>query len=520
MVSITNTKVLTKLMLGFAALIVLLTALGAVSLWRIKAVNSYVIELKDNRLPAIATSKDMLAALRAVRLSEYRMAISATPDEMRIYDAHIDETIRDYRTAEARYSGLQIGVRQKAILAHLLSLFPQYLELDAALRVKIKNGKTEDALEQMRVQGLDLRNAMEKDFRTIADINFEDAAKAGERANNAYTAAIWFVVAFVLTSVLLALAIAFVIGRDITGQLGGEPRKAKQLVAKIARGDLDLHIQLKSGDDYSLLASLATMKEHLATIVRGIKDSSESISVAADEIAQGNTDLSQRTEEQASSLQQTAASMEQLTAMVKNTAEHAQLATELAVATSTAAQQGGGVVRDVIKTMSDISESSGKVAEIIGVIEGIAFQTNILALNAAVEAARAGEQGRGFAVVAGEVRTLAQRSAAAAREIKDLIVESTHRVSDGSRLVGIAGETIDGVVASVKKMNDFVTDISAASREQSVGIEQVNQAVTQMDEVTQQNAALVEQAAAAACSMSDQALKLREAVAIFKVATT
>jgi methyl-accepting chemotaxis protein len=280
---------------------------------------------------------------------------------------------------------------------------------------------------------------------------------------------------------------------------------------------LTVNISLKAGDDSSLLASLETMKERLDAIVKGIKDSSESIGMAADEIAQGNTDLSQRTEEQASSLQQTAASMEQLTAMVRNTAEHAEQATQLALATSAVAEQGGRAARDVVQTMSTISDSSDKMAEIISVIEGIAFQTNILALNAAVEAARAGEQGRGFAVVASEVRSLAQRSAAAAHEIRDLIAESTSRVKDGSRLVEIAGQTIEQVVTSVKKMNELVIDISAASREQSVGIEQINQAVSQMDDVTQQNAALVEQAAAAACSMSDQALRLREAVAIFKV---
>jgi methyl-accepting chemotaxis protein len=520
METMVNTKVITKLMLGFAALIVLLTALGGISLWRIKMVNSYVAELKDTRLPAIATSKDMVSALRSMRLSEYRMAISKTPDEVRTFEARIEQCIQDYRAAEALYSRLKIGPRQKAIFAHLQILFPQYIEADAALRAQIKDGKSADALERMRTQGLDLRNAMEKDLRSISDINFGDTVETGERANSAYTSTIWFVAAFVSASVLLGMGIAVAFGRDITGQLGGEPRTAMQLVGKIAQGDLTVQIHLKTGDDSSLLAYLATMKERLGTIVRGIKESSESIGMAADEIAQGNTDLSQRTEEQASSLQQTAASMEQLTAMVRNTAEHAEQATELALATSAVAEQGGRAARDVVQTMSTISDSSDKMAEIISVIEGIAFQTNILALNAAVEAARAGEQGRGFAVVASEVRTLAQRSAAAAREIRDLIAESTSRVKDGSRLVEIAGQTIEQVVTSVKKMNELVIDISAASREQSLGIEQINQAVSQMDDVTQQNAALVEQAAAAACSMSDQALRLREAVTIFKVTSS
>lgn len=259
------------------------------------------------------------------------------------------------------------------------------------------------------------------------------------------------------------------------------------------------------------------MKDQLTAIVQGIKRSSESIALAAGEIAQGNTDLSQRTEEQAASLEETASSMQQLTATVRQNADNAHQATVLAATASGIAQRGGEVVGHVVETMQGISASSNKVAEIIDVIEGIAFQTNILALNAAVEAARAGEQGRGFAVVAGEVRALAQRSATAAKEIKDLIGESVARVDAGSRLVGEAGNTISDVVESVKRVTDIMNEISSASEEQSTGIEQVNQAVTQMEQVTQQNAALVEEASAAAQSMARQAQSLREAVAVFKV---
>jgi methyl-accepting chemotaxis protein len=286
----------------------------------------------------------------------------------------------------------------------------------------------------------------------------------------------------------------------------------------LARGDLSVKIDVLRQDEVGTVAeSLNRAITQLATIVGGVKQSSESISSATQQLAAGNTDLSQRTEEQAASLEETASSMEELTATVRQNAENAQQATTLATTASGIAQRGGEVVGRVVDTMHGISDSSSKVGEIITVIEGIAFQTNILALNAAVEAARAGEQGRGFAVVASEVRTLAQRSASAAKEIKALIDESVDRVQAGSKLVEEAGVTIGEVVQSVKRVTDIMGEISSASHEQRTGIEQVNQAVSQMDLVTQQNAALVEEASAAAHSMAEQAQALRETVAVFKV---
>jgi methyl-accepting chemotaxis protein len=276
-------------------------------------------------------------------------------------------------------------------------------------------------------------------------------------------------------------------------------------------------VQLKRGDSASLMFCLDAMRTQLTTVIRGIKHSSESISVAAAEIAQGNLDLSQRTEKQAASLQGTASSMEQLTATVQQNADNAKQSVTLANSASTNAKAGGDEVQRIVATMHGISESSSKVSQIIGVIEGIAFQTNILALNAAVEAARAGEEGRGFAVVASEVRALAQRSSTAAKEIKNLIGESASRVETGSRLVKHAGETIAEVVLSVKRVTDIMSEVSSASNEQSTGIAQVNEALNRMDEVTQQNAALVEQAAAAAQSMAHQAQALMDAVSVFKV---
>ncbi|OTP66618.1 Methyl-accepting chemotaxis protein I (serine chemoreceptor protein) [Caballeronia sordidicola] len=348
-------------------------------------------------------------------------------------------------------------------------------------------------------------------------MNVAEANKEGLDSRNAFSRAVALVIGGTVAATLTSLTLALLIARGLTRQLGGEPGDAAAMAREIAAGNLLAPITLRAGDDRSLLFSLAAMKEQLTTIVRGIKTSSESISVAASEIAQGNTDLSQRTEEQAASLEETAASMEELTTTVRLNADNAKQAAALAGSASLTAQRGGEVVARVVDTMQGISDSSSKVADIIGVIEGIAFQTNILALNAAVEAARAGEQGRGFAVVASEVRTLAQRSATAAKEIGALIGESVQRVDAGSTLVSEAGTTIAEIVTSVQKVTDIVGEISSASAEQSVGIEQVNQAVSQMDEVTQQNAALVEQASAAAQSMADQSNSLRQAVSIFNV---
>jgi methyl-accepting chemotaxis protein len=355
--------------------------------------------------------------------------------------------------------------------------------------------------------------------RLVELASFEDELnnQAGDDAAAAYKtirAVTWSVVAL---SLIMGVLAAIAIARSILKQLGGEPAQAQEMARQIAAGNLTIAMHVAKGDDSSLMASLEGMRCQLSIVVADIKASAESISVAAGEIAQGNVDLSQRTEEQAASLEETAASMEELTSTVRQNTDNARQGSTLADSASETAASGGEVVQRVVVTMQDISASSSKVAEIITVIEGIAFQTNILALNAAVEAARAGEQGRGFAVVAGEVRTLAQRSASAAKEIKELISASVGHVSAGSALVNDAGQTMDEVVRSVKRVTDIMGEIASASSEQSTGIEQVNVAVSQMDEVTQQNAALVEQATAAAQAMSDQAQSLRASVAIFRV---
>ena len=316
---------------------------------------------------------------------------------------------------------------------------------------------------------------------------------------------------------ILLSAIVLVIIRSIERSIGGEPDYAKTIATEIAAGNLTSVISLKSGDKSSMLHSMRAMQEQLAATVQAIQQATGTISNASSEIAAGNLDLSSRTEEQASSLGETASSMAQLTVTVKQNADNAQQANVLAASASEVAVRGGAVVAQVVGTMESITASSKKIVDIIGVIDGIAFQTNILALNAAVEAARAGEQGRGFAVVASEVRNLAQRSAAAAKEIKSLINCSVVTVEAGTALVATAGTTMAEIVASVKRVTDIMGEITAASREQGSGIEEINHAVSQMDQVTQQNAALVEEAAAAAESMLTQARGLNDIVSVFKL---
>ncbi|UXH80263.1 methyl-accepting chemotaxis protein [Roseateles amylovorans] len=303
--------------------------------------------------------------------------------------------------------------------------------------------------------------------------------------------------------------------RSLYRQLGGEPAYAADIVRRIGAGDLSVQVALQAGDQASLLAAMHQMQQSLSGTVTQIRGATDTIATAAGEISAGNLDLSSRTEAQASALEQTAASMEELTATVKQNADNARQANQLALSASEVAVQGGQVVNQVVATMASISTSSKKIVDIIGTIDGIAFQTNILALNAAVEAARAGEQGRGFAVVASEVRSLAQRSATAAKEIKTLIGDSVDKVDAGSSLVGQAGATMEQIVGSVKRLTDIVGEISSASQEQTAGIEQINQAIVQMDHATQQNAALVEQASAAAESLQQQSQHLVVAVRVF-----
>nr|WP_314623332.1 methyl-accepting chemotaxis protein [uncultured Noviherbaspirillum sp.] len=318
-------------------------------------------------------------------------------------------------------------------------------------------------------------------------------------------------------AVLVAVVVGIMMTRSLLKQLGGEPGDVAGIARRVAQGDLAVRVVTRVGDENSVMAAMKDMRDSLVGIVAQVRAGTQSISTASGEIAAGNVDLSARTEQQASSLEETVSSMEELTSTVRQNADNARAGNDVAIAASAVAVRGGAVMSQVVDTMGSINESAQKIADIIGVIDSIAFQTNILALNAAVEAARAGEQGRGFAVVATEVRSLAQKSAAAAREIKSLIGDSVERIGTGSKLVTEAGATMEEIVDSVTRVTAIMGEILVASQEQSAGIEQINRAIGMMDDVTQQNAALVEQAAAAAESLREQTGSLSEAVSVFRL---
>ncbi|MGB9991932.1 methyl-accepting chemotaxis protein [Massilia sp. SM-13] len=408
--------------------------------------------------------------------------------------------------------------KEAAVLAKIQEQHAEQAELqekivalakdDQAAAIELLNAKETPLWRQIRGALLGLI----KEKNTAVDASKVELAAATQRM-------LVLSLAFGAGALVIGAGVAFWLTRNVMRQLGGEPDYAASIAGSIAAGDLTAPIDVDDESNTgSLMFAMRKMQDSLANLVQQVRDGTDAITTASVEIATGNLDLSARTEEQAGSLEETAASMEELTSTVQQNGESVRHANELAAKASEVAVKGGEVVREVVGTMGSINDSAKRIVDIISVIDGIAFQTNILALNAAVEAARAGEQGRGFAVVASEVRNLAQRSAAAAKEIKALIGDSVDKVDAGSKLVDTAGATMSEVVASVKRVTDIMAEISSAGQEQAAGIAQVNQAITQMDSVTQQNAALVEQAAAAADSMQSQAQQLLAVVGTFKLA--
>jgi methyl-accepting chemotaxis protein len=426
--------------------------------------------------------------------------------------------MNQFQQAMAAYRAMPRSDAELALLRELDPSFEKYATTRERWFALLNEGKTEEAA---KLRGEELIPSATATTKTLnALIGLQQSLTDTTEANAAASLRGARLAQEILSAVvlLLAVSLAWLVTRSVVRQLGGDPRYATEVAKRVAAGDLSCAIDHNQDDEASLIAAMALMQDNLTGIVRQIKESTESIDTASRQIAEGNGNLSQRTEEQASSLEETAASIEELTGTVKQNADSAQKANQLAMSASGIAAKGGSVVKQVVDTMSEISQSSRQIGDIITVIDGIAFQTNILALNAAVEAARAGEQGRGFAVVASEVRNLAQRSAEAARQIKGLIQDSMNRVSSGARLVDEAGSTMQQIVASVKQVCDLIGEISAASAEQAASTDEVNRAIGQMDGVTQQNAALVEEVAAATESLRQQAQTLTRAVAAFKLA--
>jgi len=515
-----NMKVGTKLISGFSFVAVVGAIVACIGIVSMSKLNSAAESMYQEDLLGVSYIKE--ANINLIYAGRSRTTfLAATSAEER---ARIKGDVNKYLDAMDDYLAkarpLFVTERGKQLLNDYVAPANEYRRvIAAALDATDKEPLVQRSEETNRAHLLARAQADDLDKQLDALTELKETLAAGKAHDTAqlYHFSLTLMIALVLGSLVAGLALGVLITRALTRQLGGEPAEVAQVAGKIANGDLTVDVDLRHNDNRSVLFAMKSMRDSLGGIVGQVRSGTDTIATASAQIASGTQDLSARTEQQAGALEETASSMEELTSTVKANADHARQANELARSASTVAQKGGAVVEEVIGTMGAINASSSKIADIIGVIDGIAFQTNILALNAAVEAARAGEQGRGFAVVASEVRTLAQRSATAAKEIKQLIDESVDKVGAGARQVDEAGVTMREIVTSIQRVADIMADIQAASGEQTTGIEQINQAIVQMDQVTQQNAALVEESAAASEAMQDQARKLAEIVSVFRV---
>jgi len=507
-----------RLGLGFSVAILFLVINGAVSLKSLDSVNQGLTTVYVDRVVPLQGLKAIADAYAIDVIDAVNKANSGL--------VNAEDALKGVQNANQAiqkewdaYMATTLTVEEAKLAEEAQKLFgpanQDIQRLEAALRGM--SGNVQGQLAEFDGALYASIDPISSKITELVELQLRVAKEVNDSAAAQFKRMVVLTLVLIVAAILVSALVGFWLIRYIMNQLGGEPAYAVEVARAISGGDFSKSVSLEKGDNSSLLFAVNVMRENLTGMVGNIRHSAEAIATASSQIAAGNLDLSSRTEQQASSLEETASSMEELTSTVKQNAENARQANQLVVSTSDVAVKGGQVVGQVVDTMASIKESSRKIADIIGVIDGIAFQTNILALNAAVEAARAGEQGRGFAVVASEVRNLAQRSAGAAKEIKALIEDSVGKVDAGGRLVDEAGKTMDEVVSSVKRVTDIMSEIAAASQEQSAGIEQVNQAITQMDDVTQQNAALVEQAAAAAESLQDQAGKLAEVVSVFKL---
>ena len=514
---IENLKVGLRLAIGFGIVLVLMLALTGVAISRmsfIRASLDQIVEGDTVKLRLVNSMRDSVR-YQSVTVRDVVMQEDFAFKKKELTLAK--QSKETYLAAAEQLDKLLNDQEGKATMAKIAEIDGKVRSaVDKAIDLSLSGDQGEAAnliRDQVRPLQIDLIGALDTLLQQVE----KESKNSAQEAGNTYHSAVTLMTIFGGLALAVGVVAALLITRGLLKQLGGEPAYAVEIAGKIAAGELGVVIHTKPHDYSSLLFAMKEMRNALARIVGEVRKSTDTITTASSEIASGNLDLSSRTEQQASSLEETASSMEELTSIVKQNADNARQADGLANSATEVARKGGAVVAQVVDTMKEINESARKIVDIIGVIDGIAFQTNILALNAAVEAARAGEQGRGFAVVASEVRNLAQRSAAAAKEIKALIGDSVERVDTGAKLVDQAGATMEEIVDSVKRVTDIISEIAAASREQASGIEQVNQAINQMDEVTQQNASLVEQAAAAAESLKEQTTNLSQVVSVFKL---
>jgi methyl-accepting chemotaxis protein len=512
---ISRLNVSTRLALAFAVVLVLMIAATAVGVWQLHAVADTAQRMMEKPLAKERMVSDWYRnVFGAVRRTA---AIAKSSDDSlgKFFEKDIAATAKDSADLVKGVVALMgDDPEEKALFDKVGEERKKYSAArDAVVKLKAE-GNAAEAQRVLDEQFVPVSQQYEKVMLDFLNLQRKAIDASTRTINDAYHSGAQLLIALAVLGVLLGVTCAFIIARSIIHPM----TIAVNIATRVAEGDLTGHIEVRSTSEIGrLMQALKNMNDKLVQIVTQVRHGTEAIATGSSQIAAGNHDLSARTEQQASSLEETASSMEELTSTVKQNADNARQANQLAVSASEVAMKGGAVVSQVVETMDAINDSSKKIVDIISVIDGIAFQTNILALNAAVEAARAGEQGRGFAVVASEVRALAQRSAAAAKEIKELIDNSVEKVDTGAKLVGEAGSTMQEIVDSVKRVTDIMSEISAASAEQTAGIEQVNQAIAQMDEVTQQNASLVEEAAAASQSLQDQAGGLAKIVSVFKL---
>ena len=515
--SLRSLSIRARLTTAFGVLLAFLLLVGGIGALQVKRVQFNANDLGTNWLPSVKALGAIQKATNEIRRVSQRHVIEATAEKKqiqedryrRIKDTALPGLFAQYEQliASAEERAIYNESRQRwdafiAVTEKMLALSKQGAEFDVQAK-ELATGATPQAFGQFL-------ESIERGLQ----LNMDGGEAATTQAGKDYELALSLLGGMLVVAVVIGAFLAWIITNSITEPL----RQAVQVVQTVANGDLTASINVQGRDEPAqLLSAMRDMNDKLGEIISSVRHSSDSIATGSSEIATGSLDLSQRTEQQASNLQETAASMEELTATVRTNADTAKQANLVASEASAAAVQGGESVAQVVRTMDEITQASRKIADIIGVIDGIAFQTNILALNAAVEAARAGEQGRGFAVVAGEVRALAQRSATAAKEIKDLISVNLAKVEQGTAVATRAGEQMERIVEQVRSVDTMITEISSASHEQSIGIRQVGEAVSQLDQMTQQNAALVEESTAAAGSLEQQAAALAQIVATFKM---
>jgi methyl-accepting chemotaxis protein len=516
---IANLKISQILYAGFGLLVAVYLVSSALNAEMMRRMHSNLDAIENTNNAQIAIAQELHKSVSKISLSVRKIVLLNS-------DAEIGEEVNFSKKEAATYLSARDKLAKTgdstgtaALWSKVDEAYQKATPLLVSMYESVQAHRDSEAIKTLKLLGdaIDVwQSTLDEGMLYQQNAN----KRAFENSIGLYHTALVQLLVVAVVGITLAIGISFWIVRLLVSQLGGEPKEAARVALRIGAGDLSHDIRLQANDSSSLMAAMKNMQANLTLVVIAVRKGSDSVATASSEIAHGNHDLSARTEQQASALEETSASMDELGVNVKRNADNAQHASQLATNASSVARQGGEVVAHMVHTMKGINESSKKIADIIGVIDGIAFQTNILALNAAVEAARAGEQGRGFAVVATEVRSLAGRSAQAAREIKDLIGASLERVEQGNQLADKAGATMTDVVDAIRHVTDIVTEISSASSEQSAGVSRVGEAITQMDQATQQNAALVEQMAAAASGLQSQAQDLVGTVEQFKLSAS